>query len=507
MQDAYFFDRGEFRPTERLLLVDGAPMAVGARAFDLLACLLAHRDRVVLKSELLEAAWPGLVVEENNISVQVSVLRKLLGDKAIATVPGLGYRFAMEVRVGVASAPGAPPAPCIATNRPTIAVLPFNVLADDPRMAFLADGLAEDVIALLARVPGFRLISHASSFAFRAHDASLTEVARQLGVRFVVEGSLRPTATAVRITTHLTDAQTGHVLWNGRFDCVRAEMADLQEQIARGILSELEPELTRAEIAHIRRQRPDNLDAWAHYHEAVGAIALQGWNEDGIGEARARLRACLALDPLFGLAHAHYAMLTALARNIGLLPEAAAGSAAAADATPPAERAVELDDGSPEVLGLAGCALCDLGQLPRGMTMLRRALELDPSNAQAHVALGAESILTSEFEAGVERMRLGMAISPRDRRLGFWGWALGVFLLRADRAAEALAEALASSQRDPRFHFARVLQAAALDRHGQTDQARIALAEARRLRTRLSLNEIALTHGRRVAEQLRRYWD
>jgi DNA-binding winged helix-turn-helix (wHTH) protein len=192
MPDHFHFDRFEVRPAERLLLVDRVPTVVGARAFDLLLCLLVNRDRVLSKGEILEIVWPGLVVEENNLSVQVSTLRKLLGPNAISTIPGRGYRFALAVRQGTVLPPGEVRQPqAAAVAKPTIAVLPFIVLSDDPQINFLADGLAEDVIALLARVPGFLLISRASSFAFRGHDVSVPEVALQLGVRFVVEGSVR----------------------------------------------------------------------------------------------------------------------------------------------------------------------------------------------------------------------------------------------------------------------------------------------------------------------------
>lgn len=178
MQDIYHFDRFEVRPAERLLLVEGVPTVVGARAFDLLLCLLAHRDRVISKSEILEIVWPDLVVEENNLSVQISTLRKLLGTKAISTIAGRGYRFSLDVRLARVPPQGEMhPYRAAAAAQPTIAVLPFSVLSDDPQINFLADGLAEDVIALLARVPGFLLISRASSFAFRGHDVTVPEVA------------------------------------------------------------------------------------------------------------------------------------------------------------------------------------------------------------------------------------------------------------------------------------------------------------------------------------------
>ena len=505
MQDRYHFDHFEVRSAERLLLVNRVPTVVGARAFDLLLCLLAHRDRVITKAEIIDIVWPSLVVEENNLSVQVSALRKLLGAHAISTITGRGYRFSLEVKQVSAPEEGQPQLPRkAAASKPTIAVLPFNVLSDDPQIQFLADGLAEDVIALLARVPGFVLISRASSFAFRGRDVSVPEVAVQLGVRFVVEGSVRVSKVNLRISTQLIDAASGHVLWSGRFDRRKDEAVDLQEDIARGIISELEPELTRAEIAHIRRQRPENQDVWAHYHQAIGSIALHGWGKDAMAEARSQLQKSLALEPLFGLGHAHYALLTALSVNLGHLPNDAR---LVKEALGAADHAIRFDDGSSEVLGYAGCALCDLGQRARGIDVLHQALEIDPSNAQAHVALGASLVLTGKLEAGIMKMRFGMKISPRDRRLGFWGWALGVFLLRAERSDEALLEARASSRRDPKFHFARVLEAAVLDRQGHLVEASASLALARLLCTTLTVNDISLTHGRRVGERMALLWN
>lgn len=501
MQASYRFERCEVRPAERQLLVDGAPAPLGARAFDLLLYLLAHRDRMVPKDELLAQVWPGLVVEENNLSVQVSALRKLLGRAAIATVAGRGYRFGLPVREAPPTAPAQ--AAGLPAGRATIAVLPFAVLSDDPRLQFLADGLAEDVIALLARVPGFVLISRASSFVFRGQGAAVPEVARQLGVRHVVEGSVRSAGALLRIATQLSDAATGQLLWSGRFERPREEALLLQEDIARAVIAELEPELTRAEIAHIRRQRPENLDAWAHYHQAIGTIAMQGWTREAMAEARDQLQRALALDPAFGLGHAQLALLTALSMNIATLAQ---DEARVDETLATAERAIALDDGSSEVLGYAGCALCDLGRHARGVEVLQRAVELDPSNAQAHVALGAALALQGQREPGIARMRLGMAISPRDRRLGFWGWALGLFLARAERWEEALAEARLSARRDPRFHLARVLEALVLERQGRLDEARAAVAAARQVCPALTQAEVAWTHGRKAGERLAPFW-
>lgn len=490
-------------PAQRLLSEDGQPVALGSRAFDLLCCLVARHGQVVSKAEAMDAVWPGLVVEENNLSVQVSTLRKVLGSSSIATIAGRGYRFTGTVAPLTASESDLHAADARAdgarSDPPTIAVLPFKVLAEKGRLHFLAEGLAEDVVALLARIPGFRVISHASSFVFRESTLPLPEMASQLGVRFLVVGSVRPTLPGVRISVQLIEAATAVVLWSRAFDSAGEDLDDLQSPIARGVMAELEPELRRAEIAHIRRQRPENLDAWAHYHEAVGTIAIHGWSTAALSEARMRLQQSIAIDPTFGLAHAQYALLTALSQNIGLLE---AGSPLRPDATAAALDAVSLDGGSAEVLGLAGCALCDLGQQARGVALLQSAVAIDPSNAQAHMGLGAAVAMNGQYDAGIQSMRIGIDLSPKDRRLVFWTWVLGAFLLRLERVDEALAQSEASIRIDARLHLSHVLKAAALAHKGLTDGARTALKVARQLHPALDLKQIGQTHGRRAADSL-----
>lgn len=467
-----------------------------------------YGDGVNIAARIEGLAEPGGIAVSD--AVQGAVRGKVpagfadQGEQQVKNIPHPVRTFRLQAE-GLAAAPPVAGGPTAsnAANKPSIAVLPFAVLAEDSRLGFLADGLVEDVIALLARVAGFVLISRASTFVFRNRSESLAVIARQLGVRYIVEGSVRPTGDQVRVSTQLTEAESGRVLWSGRFERKRDVAVDLQDDIARGIISELEPELTRAEIALIRRQRPENVDAWGCYRQAMGAMALKGWTEDAMSEARSQLQRAFAIDPTFALAHAHFALVTAIGKNTGLIQQS---PTLADEAREAAERAILLDDGSAEVLGYAGCALADLGLHDRGAEILKRALEIDPSNAQAHVALGATQALTGQFDGGIDRMRYGMRISPRDRRLGFWGWALGGFLLRAGRAEETLQEARASAGRDPKLHLTRILEAVALQALGRGDEAREALGAARRLRPRLTLDEVALSHGRRVAKQMEPLW-
>ncbi len=230
---------------------------------------------------------------------------------------------------------------------------------------------------------------------------------------------------------------------------------------------------------------------------------MKGWTDEALHESRGHLRRDFELDPDFAQARAAFALMSALGGSTAVLlqtPELTH------EAMEQAERAIALDDGSTTVLGFAGCALCDLGQGERGIETLQRALAIDPSNAQAHVAMGASLGLQGRVEEGVACMRRGMRISPQDRRLGFWGWALGSMLLRGDKTEAALVEARASAGRDPRLHLSRILEAVALMRLDREAEARVALAAARRIRPALTLPEVARIQGRRAAERLGPLW-
>jgi adenylate cyclase len=387
--------------------------------------------------------------------------------------------------------------------RPSIAVRPFAVLAEDRGLEYLANGLAEDVTTLLARVPGFFVISRASSFAFRDPETPTSEIAHQLGVRYVLEGSVRGAGDRVRVSTQLVEAATGRILWSGRFEAARAETLELQDDIARGIIIELEPALTRAEVAVIRRLRPSNVDAWGCYHQAIDALAGHGWNEQAVTEARDFLRRALQLDSTFALARAHFALLSTLEQSTGLIESSVERSQEAVSA---AERAIADDSGSSEVLGYAGCAISNVGDHKRGAEILRQACEMDPSNAQSQVALGAALALLGDLDEGIARMRHGIRLSPRDRRLGFWGWALGDFLLWAKHVEEALEQARIAARRDPHLHLPLILEAAAQAALGRTVLARAALMSARRIRPKLTLREIEITHGANAARILADAW-
>jgi adenylate cyclase len=385
----------------------------------------------------------------------------------------------------------------------SIAVRPFQNLSDKRELDFFIDGLVEDVVALLARVPGFFVISKASSFAFRNPDTPTSTIGRQLGVRYVLGGSVRVQDDQMRVSTELADSTSGRVLWSRHFDALRTDVIKLQDEVTRNIIVELQPALTQAEIAVIRRQRPENIGAWGCYHQAQGILASKGWSTRSFEEAQGFLRRALRMEPNFALARAQLALYLALAQTTAVVERS---EPLTAEAITTAELAIADDNGSSEVLGYAGCAISDLGDRSRGAEILQQAVELDPSNAQAHVALGATLGLLGDLDEGVARMRHGIRLSPRDRRLGIWGWALGLFLMRARRPLEAYEEVKLASRRDPRLFLLPVLESFAHSTLGRSDLAKASLAAARRLRPELTLSQIAISHGRRAAGVLAEIW-
>jgi tetratricopeptide (TPR) repeat protein len=328
-------------------------------------------------------------------------------------------------------------------------------------------------------------------------------VGRELGIRYVVGGSIRGSGAKVRIVVNLFEAASGRHDWARQYDVVRGDALEMQDRIAVDIISELQPQLTRVELTKVRRQRPENLGAWDHYHHAIGTLGRDGFNERSLAEGIGHLRKAIALDGDFALAYGVMALWRVLGANLSHLPNAAAQRA---DAKAAADRAIALDPDGPEVIGYAACGVVGTGDLRRGRELVERAVELDPSNAQARVSLGVTQVRVREFEGGIENMRLGIRVSPRDSRSTFWGMRLADALAQAGRLDEALSEAHSACRRDGRLYTARVVMASVLARLGRVEEARAAVIEARRIRPALSLEEVARFFGPRVAAEVESVW-
>ncbi len=385
-------------------------------------------------------------------------------------------------------------------DKASIAVLPLDNMSDSRDYEYFADGITEDIITLLARIPSFFVIARTSTFSYKGQRRDIREVGRELGVRYVVEGSLRPIGERLRVTIQLIEAESGNHLWAGRFDRAAADLFDVQDEVTAAIVARLEPELTRAEFELIRRRPPADMDAWDYYRQASGVLALKGWHERTFSEGAELYRKAIALDPEFAPARAALSLLLAIGHMIGHVSEPD-------EALTEADHALALDSDSSEVLGFAGCALSDLGHTTRGIELLERAIEQDPSNAQAWVALGAALLSARQPELAIEKLEHGLRISPRDKYLAVWGGIYALALGFVGRLDEAIEQAQIACRRDDKLHNPRVVLAALLVDGNRLEEAASALAEARRIRPQLSLREVRGIVGGRYAKALRKIWE
>ena len=265
----------------------GAPVKLGGRALDILCVLAVARGDTVSKNQLLDRVWPGLVVEENNLAVHISALRRELADgmdgqSLLVTVPGRGYRL---IGLNEPATAQATPAPLRWDGIPgaSIAVLPFENLSTDFRQEYFADGVVEDIITGLARINWLSVIARNSTFTYKGKATDINQVREELGVRYVLKGSIRRSNNRVRIVAQLIEAQSGVHLWAERYDRLLDDIFAVQDEIAMSVIGAIEPNLRKAEIERVRRKRPESLDAYDFVLRALPFV--HKWMPDGAAAA------------------------------------------------------------------------------------------------------------------------------------------------------------------------------------------------------------------------------
>lgn len=319
----YEFGGFELDARQRVLrTAAGEPVPLQPRVLETLLFLVERGDELLDKDTLMKAIWPNVIVEENSLNQNISLLRRVLGEnrddrRFIVTVPGRGYRFVASVTKRAAGAITSSPGP-----QPSIAVLPFANLTGDPAKEYLADGMAEELIHALTRVPGLRVTARTSSFAYKGRAIDIRRIGAELGVTAVLEGSVRSTAQRLRITAQLIDAQTGFHFWSQSIDRRLEDLFVVQEELASSVLHALEvPRAGSRQIGDSSSPAPtNNLDAYHLYLQSRPLVVRP--SEQNLRGAEALLERAIALDPKFARAFAYLANVRTVLLMFGFARDA-----------------------------------------------------------------------------------------------------------------------------------------------------------------------------------------
>ncbi len=469
---------GLFREAERDVLV---PVAIGSRALDVLSVLVERPGELVSKNQILDAVWPGTAVEENNLTVQISALRRILDrgradGSCIQTVAGRGYRFIKPVarRNGdVHSASHAAEHGSRGIPRLSIVVLPFTNLSNDPRQEYVADAITDDLTTDLSWLPGMFVISRNTAFTFRGKPVDTRDVGRDLGVRYVLEGSVRPLGNRVRINAQLIDAETGAHLWAERFDIDVADVSALQDEVTRRIAIALNLELVAAEAAR-PTGHPDAVD----YVLRARALIMRERSYASRAQVTSLYERALALDP-----HSVEVQLR-LANHLisGVLDDMSVSP------TGDVQRAKELLERLMPVAPRSALLHLVRAQLLRlqlryedAIPEYEAVLALNQNDVSALVHLGICKFMTGSEEETVPLAERAIRLSPRDPMISNWYYRIGLVHLYQCRASEAigwLEKACRENSNDVLAHWT---LAAAYGHAGDRLRAAAALTDARKL--------------------------
>ncbi|HKS21010.1 MAG TPA: winged helix-turn-helix domain-containing protein [Bradyrhizobium sp.] len=467
------------------LLCDGVPTLLGQRGAALLRLLLERAGSPVAKDALIEAAWPGLAVEDSNLTVQIAALRRALeqdgGGRWIETLPRRGYRYVGPpvtcVAAGSDNAGHEPALPI--PEKPSIAVLPFEHSGE---AAWFADGMVDDIITGLSRIRWLFVIARNSSFVWRGRVADVKHVGRGLGVRYVLQGSVRRAGDRVRINAQLADSAGGGQIWAERYDRTVGDVFALQDEIALAVVGAIEPSLRRAEVERIRRKRPDSLDAYELVLRAQPDV--DSGMPDRAALALPQLQRALTLDPAYALAHGLAAMsYHNRFLRAGLQEEDRLASVRHAR--------LAIEHGRDDALALtfAGFSLgMDAHDRQAAFAAFEAALALSPSTALAWILGSVVAGWAGEAERAIDWSERGMRLSPFDP------WAFAAYDAQAlghfsrDCYAEAASAAYKSNLANPAHSITWVQLAASLAALGRLEEAQAAAACVLQLQPNFRIN-------------------
>jgi TolB-like protein len=498
----YAFEDYVIDQDRRELTRSGEPIAVGPQVFDLLLHLVRNREHVVSKDELLDAVWAGRIVSESTLTSHINAARKAIGDsgrnqRLLRTIARRGFRFVGDVgEIAAHSAPvstepdapsntiaGAPALP----DRPSIAALPFLNLSGDIEQEYFTDGVVEDIITALSRIGWLFVIARNSSFTYKGRAVDVKQVGRELGVRYVLEGSVRRAAHKVRITGQLIDATTGAHVWAERFESALDDIFELQDQVTEAVVGAIAPQLERAEIERAKRKPTESLDAYDYYLRGMAHLHLG--SRESIDAALGQFNQALMRDSHFASAYAMAAWCYFWRKANGWMTDRAGETAEGARL---ARRAVDLGRDDAVALTRGGHALANLADdVAGGIALLDRALVLNPNLASAWFLAGFLRTWNGEPDVAIEHFAHAMRLSPLDPELYRMQAGLAAAHLFAGRFDAASSWAEKAFRELPSFLMVVGVIAASHALAGRQDEAQRAMKHLRELDPTLRVSSLA----------------
>jgi adenylate cyclase len=465
-----------------------------------------HGDGVNIAARLEKLAEPGSVCIGRNVYDQVK--GKLdygysdLGEQRMHNIPESvhAYRVRPSKHISddafTSSTKDALPLP----DKPSIAVLPFQNMSGDPEQDYFADGMVEEIITALSRIRWLFVIARNSSFTYKGRAVDVKQIGRELGVRYVLEGSVRKAGNKVRITGQLIDTATGAHLWADRFEGELANIFDLQDQVTASVVGIIEPKLEQAEIERAKRKPTDSLDAYDHYLR--GLAGVHQWTQEGNRHALSHLKRATELDPNFASAYGMAARCYSQRTGFGWVIDRGQETA---DAERLARRAAELGMDDAVALSMAGNALVIVvGDIDDGAALIDRALALNPNLAWAWLSSGFARISLGQLDVAIEHVRRAMRLSPQDPQMFAMEIAIAVAHLFAGRPEEALSWAEKAVQERSNFFVGTCVAAASGALAGKLTQAEKAMIRLRQLNPALRISNLKDMQPFRRPEHLTR---
>ena len=484
----FLFDNISVDTDRRELRRDGELQSIEPQVFDLLEFLIRNRDRVVSRDDLLATVWKGRIVSESTLTSRINAARAAIGDngqdqRLIRTALRKGVRFVGAAReeqkpdaaTATSSVAERPRSTLPLPDKPSIAVLPFTNVGGDPEQDYFADGISEDVITDLSKLRWLFVIARNSSFTYKGKAVDVRQVGRELGVRYVLEGSVRKGGTRIRTSAELIDAETGKHLWADRYDRDLTDIFSLQDEITRKVVSSIEPKLLEAESTRSQYRSPEDLGAWDMLIRA--SFLFWRLTKDESQAAIVILKQLVQRYPLYAPGHSMLAFVLLVSRQGGwhlMEPQVTQAASLAA-------RAVELDDSDPWAHFALGFVAFTRRRTDEAVEEFQRALDLNPNFAAAHGFLGCALAFDGRSDQAVDHVEQAIRMSPYDPQNALLNAALAAAHYQAGRYAEAVNFGRKAIQQRFELTNGHRIYAASLAQVGRIDDARAALARLQEL--------------------------